>query len=69
MKVIFSNGNEFIQEITDAILNQGNGKPEFEFMKPGNKAHTHISEGTIYVMNDNGKTIANYILGGVAENK
>jgi hypothetical protein len=69
MKVIFSNGNELIQEITDGIFTHGDGKPDFEFMEPGCKARTHISQGTIYVMNENGKTIANYILGGVSENR
>jgi hypothetical protein len=65
MKVIFPNGNEIVQEIVDALFTPGEGefKPDFEFMELGCKARTHISEGTIYVMNENGKTIANYILG------
>jgi len=67
MKVIFPSGVEIIEEVLRVIYDPGkqdggmNGHVEYQ--EPKSAVMTHVSEGTIYVMNENGKTVANYILG------
>jgi hypothetical protein len=67
MKVEFLNGNEIVQEIDHTFFHNvnddGTSNPRLEFFKPGKDVGISFSEGVIYIMNENGKTIAKYIIG------
>ena len=68
MKVIFPSGVEIVEEVTRVIFDPGKRdggmtNRHVEYQEPKSAVTTHISEGTIYVMNENGKTVADYILG------
>jgi hypothetical protein len=59
--------SEFVEEVKSVFFNTGNqsvsGHPSVTYFVPGSDRCIDIYEGTIYVMNENGKTIAKYDLG------
>ena len=67
VKVIRQDGSENIDEATSGFLNTANqsasGNKSFTYFLPDKNHHAiDVYEGNVYVMNENGKTIANYYL-------
>lgn len=68
VKVIHSGGNEFIKEVSSVWVDVKweNGKPVsknvYFYEAKGMLLGDRIEEGDIFVMNENGKTIADYHL-------
>jgi hypothetical protein len=59
--------SEFVEEVNSVFLNTGHqsatGSQSVTYFKPGSDRAYDVYEGVIYVMNENGKTIAKYDLG------
>ena len=59
--------SEYVEEVKSVFLNTGNqsasGHPSVTYFVPGKDDCVDIYEGTVYVMNEAGKTIAKYDLG------
>jgi hypothetical protein len=64
IKIVRPNGSEYIEEATSVFLNTPEQSPNINqsvtYFKEG-KAYD-VFEGKIYVMNNNGKTVADYFL-------
>lgn len=58
VKVIRPDRSEYVEEATSVFLNNNQSVTYF---KDG-KAGYDVSEGIVYVMNSNGKTVADYFL-------
>lgn len=67
IKIIFPNGGELTEEVVrvsyDPGKQDGGMNGVVAYQEPKSAALTHIDQGTVYVMNENGKTVANYCLG------
>ena len=68
VKQVRPDGSEFIEEASSAGLNNAaqtlTGSPSvFYFTAEKEPRCVDIHEGVVYVMNSNGKTVANYDLG------
>lgn len=66
IKVVNSNGRELVKEIRSAMYRPPQ-ETEYNFWvltywPVANEPPEDVLEGSVYVMNDNGKTIANYCL-------
>lgn len=63
IKIVYD-GSETIKEVESVALRSSlDVSPSVTFTEKGNAGFVSIWEGDIYVMNDNGKTIADYHLG------
>jgi hypothetical protein len=67
VKVIRPDGSEWIEEATSVAINTpeqspNNNKSVTYFVPDKTHFSIDIFEGQIYVMNENGKTVANYFL-------
>lgn len=65
VKVILPNGNQFIKEVSSVWMDKSTKESPakvFYYEAKGMPLGDQIEEGDIYVMNENGKTIADYHL-------
>ena len=68
IKVRRLDGSEWVEEVSSVSLNTPNqsqsGRMSVTFFRNGKEpVSTEVYDGKIYVMNENGKTVANYDLG------
>jgi hypothetical protein len=68
IKVIQDGGREEIKEIKSAMLRPGcesySGWPCITYFETGNESKAiDVFDGDVYIMNENGKTVADYCLG------
>jgi hypothetical protein len=67
IKIILPNGSQIVEETCKVYYDHGEKGEGIDdnvlYIEPKSTAQTRIREGEIYVMNENGKTIANYYLG------
>jgi len=66
VKVIGTDGNESVLEATSVFMNnweQSSVMPQLVYyFVPGESTARDVRQGDVYVMNENGKTIADYHL-------
>ena len=68
VKVRRMDGTEWVEEVSSVAYNSAgqsaSGRPSVTFFRHGKEPlGTDVYEGKVYVMNENGKTIADYDLG------